>query len=119
MDTLEQKIRAFETITDELSELITAKKIELTHKKKELSDLAMFSEFDSELVAQFIQKPYTIIPRKTEEWFLVIPKMFDLHVGYLTKSDESYNVFIVNKYAKFLGGVPSEFDDVFKFKRIC
>jgi len=82
----------------------------------ELEEMEMFSNYNKEYLSDFFKKPYVIIPKKEEEWYLAVPKFFDINIGYLTKSTDSYNVFIVNKYADYLGNVPSEFAKIFKFK---
>lgn len=111
-----EKFQEFNSLKDEIIEELERKSREIAQKKVEINENEMFSQYNQEHINNFFTKPYTIIPRKEEEWYLAIPKFFDVNVGYLFKSDDSYNVFIVNKYADYLGNVPKEFKDVFKFK---
>lgn len=106
----------FDSLASKIEDELRRKKRAIRKKKKELEDIEMFNHFDTELVSAFFDKPYVILPRRDEEWYLIVPKFFDLNVGYLTKSTDSYNVFIVNKYADYLGAVPADFRQVFKFK---
>ena len=106
----------FDSIASKIEAELTRKKKAIQRKKKELEEVEMFEHFDTELVSAFFDKPYVVLPRRDEEWYLIVPKFFDLNVGYLTKSTDSYNVFIVNKYADYLGAVPADFRQVFKFK---
>jgi DNA excision repair protein ERCC-3 len=76
----------------------------------------MFSRFDTEMVEDWFKHPYHILPRREGEWYLIVPKMFDLNVGHMIDSTKSHNVFIVNKFAQYLGAIPAEFEKVFKFK---
>ena len=106
----------FDTLASEIEDELGRRKKTIQRKKKELEEFEMFGHFDTELVGAFFDKPYVVLPRRDEEWYLIVPKFFDLNVGYLTKSTDSYNVFIVNKYAHYLGAVPADFRQVFKFR---
>lgn len=116
MTNISELLQDFDELTDRIESALEHKKKEITKKHAELEELEMFGHYDQELVQAFFSKPYVILPRREEEWFLIVPKFFNLNVGYLTKSTDSYNVFIVNKYADYLGAVPSEFRQVFRFK---
>jgi len=106
----------FDEIADKIEAELKRRKREIERKRASLEEVEMFSHYSSDHVDAFFKKPYVILPRKKEEWYLIVPKLFDLNVGYLTKSTDSYNVFIVNKYADYLGAVPADFKSVFKFK---
>lgn len=55
----------------------------------------------------FFDKPYCIIPAKRQdEWYLLIPKFIDIQLGWLDRTTESYNVFLVNRYTDWLGELP-------------
>lgn len=112
----DDKLNNFFKTAEELKESIDESIEFIKNKKAKFEELEMFSNYDKEEVNNFFRKPYVIVPKKEEEWFLVIPKFIDLNVGYLFKTTESFNVFIVNKYADYLGNVPTEFKKVFKFK---
>jgi len=109
-------LNQFDEIADKIEAEIKRRKREIERKRAGLEEVEMFSHYSSNHVDAFFKKPYVILPRKKEEWYLIVPKLFDLQVGYLTKSTDSYNVFIVNKYADYLSAVPAEFKSVFKFK---
>lgn len=113
---LDEMLERFDQLSSEIEREIEERSKELEYRRDRLRDSEMFSFYDQELVDAFFKKPYVVLPRKEEEWYLIVPKFFDMNVGYLTKSSDSYNVFIVNKYADYLGGVPQEFRKVFKFR---
>jgi len=115
-DEIKNLFKKFENTYEEIVKKIEEKKRDIELRRKEITENEMFSLYNKDLLNNFFKKPYTIVPKKDEEWYLIIPKFFDINVGYLYKSDDSYNVFIVNKYAKYLGNVPKEFENVFKFK---
>lgn len=63
---------------------------------------------------EFIKEPWCILPKSKDEWQVVIPKWVGLQVGWLERSTETYNVFLVNRYAQWLGGVPDELREAFE-----
>ena len=105
-------------LEEEIVRDIDQRKRSIKQRMTDLEDQEMFGQFEPELLAEFIKKPYVILPRgnKDQEWLMIIPKFFDFNVGWLLQSTDSYNVFIVNKYADYLGAVPKEFQSLFKFK---
>lgn len=116
MSELTNLLIEFDEVAGKIEEQLKKRKQIIEKQKSALEELEMFSNYNQEDVQAFFNKPYVVLPRRDEEWYLIVPKFFDLSVGYLTKSTDSYNVFIVNKYADYLGAVPSEFQQVFKFK---
>lgn len=113
---MEELFNKFIESADEITAELEKRKLEIEQKQAQFKEMDMFSQFNEEYVNAFFKKPYVIIPKKNEEWYMVVPKMFDINVGYQIKSTESYNVFVVNKYANYLGDVPDEFKKIFKFK---
>jgi hypothetical protein len=116
MGKIEDLMEQFNDVSDKIKRELNKKQKELENKQRQLEEQDMFSSFDPELVETFFKKPYVTLPRKINEWWLIIPKFYDMNVGYLHKSTDSFNVFIVNKYADYLGAVPEEFRKMFKFK---
>ncbi len=114
---IEEMFEEFNQLTESIESKLESKRKSIEKKRHEVEDSEMFGKYNEEYVKKFFKKPYVIIPKKENEWYLIVPKMFDISVGYLFKSDDSFNVFIVNKYADYLGNVPTEFKEVFKFKQ--
>jgi len=63
-----------------------------------------------EELANFFKKPYTLLPapKKQDSWYLIVPRFVDAQFGWLEKQDIGYNVFLVNRYVEWLGGLPEE-----------
>lgn len=117
LENLDSLLKQFTTLSNRITKEFEQKRHAIEQRRQALEQEDMFSRYDNTLIQDFFKKPYVILPRRgEEEWYLIVPKFFDLNVGYLTKSTDSYNVFIVNKYADYLGAVPEEFKRVFKFK---
>ena len=107
---------AMESLAEAIKALEKEQKT-LENKKIALQELELFSRYDTDEINNFFKKPYVILPRgKKEEWYLIVPKFFELNIGFLLKSTDSYNVFVVNKYSNYLDIIPKEFQEIFKFK---
>jgi DNA excision repair protein ERCC-3 len=66
------------------------------------------SKLDSEQLEAFFKKPYYLepVPGKPDSWYLIIPKFVDVQIGWLDKSTDSYNRFLINRYMDWLGEIP-------------
>ena len=116
--SLQEKLNSLDALYEEIEGDIAKKKSIIKQRMVDLENQEMFGSFETEMVQQFLDKPYVILPRgtKTQEWLMIVPKFFDFNVGWLLQSTDSYNVFVVNKYADYLGAVPKEFQSLFKFR---
>jgi len=75
------------------------------------------SKIDKDELGNFFNKPFVITAGKHEgEYYLCIPKFIDVQFGWLEKVTESYNIFLVNKYVDWLGGLPQALKDELNFK---
>jgi len=66
----------------------------------------------------FFRKPYVIlpVPGRQENWWLIAPKFLDIQFGWLDRSTESFNVYLVNRYVDWLGELPDEVKRQLGFK---
>ena len=67
---------------------------ELTKKLEELK----FYKIDLDKLMTFLDEPYCLIPRRKDEWYVVVPKWIPFQLGWLWEETPSYYIFIVNKY---------------------
>ena len=113
-ELLEQLLDVKDRIDTKLDKEIRA----IKKKRSELEDLSMFSHMnvDPEEWNKWIKRPYDIRETKKGELELTVPRMFYFNVGHLIRSSETHNTFVVNKFSKYLGSMPSEFEKLFKFK---
>lgn len=79
-----------------------------------LSQLARYHELNVEEALEFLKEPWCILPKGRDEWWVVIPKWCGVQVGWLERATETYNIFVVNRYAHWLGNVPPELRDTLK-----
>jgi len=66
------------------------------------------SKLDSEQLEAFFKKPYYLEPvhGRPDSWYLIIPKFVDVQIGWMDRSTESYNRFLINRYMDWLGEIP-------------
>ncbi len=63
-----------------------------------------------EELTDFFKKPYTLLPapHRQDSWHLIVPRFVDAQFGWLEKQDIGYNIFLVNRYVEWLGGLPEK-----------
>jgi len=84
---------------------------------KEISEKARFTNFEEKEFRKFLNEPYVILPTgREEEWYVVVPKFIRMNLGWLDFTTHTYNIFKINKFAKWLGDIPTEIEKKFKFK---
>lgn len=100
-------------------------KIEIDEQQKEYQDkvsnistLTQITEgLNEEEFKKFITEPYAVLPTgKQEEWFVAVPKFIKMNLGWLDHTTETFNVFRINKFMKWLGNIPQEIEKKFKFE---
>jgi len=93
------------------------KQREYREKISSISKLAQITEgLNEEEFMNFIKEPYVIVPTgKQEEWFVAVPKFIRMNLGWLDHTTETYNVFRINKFMKWLGNIPLDIEKRFKF----
>jgi DNA excision repair protein ERCC-3 len=81
--------------------------------ERELTDFALSiktSKLDKDQLEVFFKKPYFLepVPRRSDSWYLIIPKFVDVRFGWLEPSsaNEAYNKFLLNRYMDWLGEIP-------------
>ncbi len=100
-----------ETLMKSLEE----KKRDLNDKFKAVINKDQSTQIDIEALPEFLEEPYVMIPKQGQEWYIMVPKWLKLQVGFLHHSTRSYNIFVVNKYVKWLSEIPPELEEKLKF----
>ena len=77
-------------------------------KMLETLQMPSIPNLDEDALKQFLQQPYLIMPRRSDSWYVVVPKFIDMQLGWLEWSTPSFNVFVINKYVRWLAPLPSE-----------
>ena len=111
---LEEVRRSFEDGLTKLDQLIEQLKAERDMLQREieqkLNEIKTMNYIPEELES-FLKEPYLIIPRKRDEFYVIVPKFVNFHVGWLERQTKSYNIFVVNRYTQWLEPLPQELKD--------
>ncbi len=114
MSELEKVRKSFEEGLEKLDQLIEQLKAERDRLQREieqrLSELKILNYIPEELES-FLEEPYLIMPKKKDEFYVIVPRFINFHVGWLERQTKSYNVFVVNKYTQWLEPLPQELKD--------
>ncbi len=96
---------------------IESKQKEYHIKISDISKLTQITHgLNEEEFKKFINEPYAVLPTgKQEEWFVVVPKFIKMNLGWLDHTTETFNVFRINKFMKWLGNIPQDIEKKFKF----
>jgi len=81
---------------------------------KLMAEMSHYKDIDSEEAMAFLREPWCVHPRGKEEWLVFVPKFIGVQVGWLERATETFNVFVVNRYAHWLGNVPEDLRDQLK-----
>lgn len=74
------------------------------------------AKLDKDELDNFFKYPYVILSKRMSsheehdafsEAYLAIPKFINVQIGWLEKVTPSYNIFLVNRYVEWLGGLPA------------
>jgi len=100
-------------------------KIEIEEQQKEygkkilgISKLTQITQgLNEEEFKNFVKEPYAVLPTsKPEEWFVVVPKFIKMNLGWLDQTTDTFNIFRINKFMKWLGNIPLDIEKKFKFE---
>ncbi len=117
LETKEKLTQIQKEVTSKLQELdlieISIKDQNKTIKKVANSlDKGIGDFIEKEKFIKFFEKPYAIIPFKNTS-FVVVPKFVKgFQVGWLWKETDSFFIYQINQYSKWLGDVPKDILDV-------
>lgn len=109
------KIEKLEKVVSEANELLTDIEEETERKREKARNLIIenvdLSEIEEEHLEPFLDKPYKILPKDTNEAYVVVPRFIPFNVGWLDRQDEAWKVFVVNKYVDWINDLPEDIRD--------
>ena len=114
---LEKIRKSFEEGLSKLDELIEELKSERNRLKAEIeSKLNQLQlNFIPEELESFLEEPYIIMPRRKDEFYVIVPKFINFHIGWLERQTKSYNIFVINRYTQWLQPLPEELKKKLQF----
>ena len=63
---------------------------------------------DIDALSAFCKKPYVILPKAKNEYWIIVPRYVRFQLGWLERQTESYNIFVVNKYIDWIAPLPHD-----------
>jgi DNA excision repair protein ERCC-3 len=115
---IKEMAEKFDIELEGLKSEIDTKQKEYQEKVSNISKISQITEgLNEDEFKQFIKEPYVIISTgKQEEWFVAVPKFIRMNLGWLDHTTETFNVFRINKFMKWLGNIPLDIERKFKFE---
>lgn len=107
----------------QIEELASLSEEARTAVTKQISDFALSirtTKLKTEELEAFFKKPYVVqpVPGREQTWRLIIPKFMDVQVGWLESQTDSFNIFLINRYVEWIGGIPEEIKRQLGFKPV-
>lgn len=100
-----------------VSEAIEQNQQQIERDIESAIDKILFGKINKEYLKPFLKEPYVILPaKKQNEYYVVVPKIFNVVLGWLERSTPSYNIFLVNKYMSWLSEIPQQLREKFRFE---
>lgn len=81
---------------------------------KLMAEMSHYKDIDSQEAMEFLKEPWCVHPRGKDEWLVFVPKFIGVQVGWLERATDTFNVFVVNRYAHWLGNIPPDLRDELK-----
>lgn len=123
---MKEKFKHIQDLSEILDEELNILKYEIEKKQKDyqlkvidISKLAQITEgLNEEEFKNFLKEPYVVLPTgKKEEWFVAVPKFIRMNLGWLDHVTDTFNVFRINKFMKWLGNIPLDIEKKFNFDK--
>ena len=122
-DEVSEIRRIVQDALDRIDALIEKIKSERERIKSEFErrmEKLQFGQMDLSQIEDFLEEPYVILPtRKPNQWYVIVPKWINFHIGWLERETKSYRIFIVNQYVNLFkfAEIPRALQEKFQFKK--
>jgi len=63
-----------------------------------------------DLLIAFMKQPYLLLPKRADAYYVIVPRFIDMQLGWLEFTTPSYNVFVVNRYVRWMAPLPPEIE---------
>lgn len=117
MDISELKKSANDTIS-RMDQLMTQIQEERDKFEKEIEnriESLFVGKYNREELDNFFHEPYVIIPKRENEYWVIVPKWIDFQIGWLERSTKSFNIFVLNRYMQWIAPIPEILKEKLKF----
>jgi len=80
-------------------------------RQMEALKLPAIPNLDENAMREFLRQPYLLMPRRENSWYVIVPRFIDMQLGWLEFQTPSFNVFVINRYVRWLTPLPSEIEN--------
>jgi len=122
LEKVKNLLEKFEASIPMLNQIAQGSKEMQEYVTGEITKYAMSirsSKINKDELEPFFTHPYLLYKErrdKENEWHLAIPKFIDSQFGWLEKITPSYNIFLINRYADWLGELPQTLKNMVGYK---
>jgi DNA excision repair protein ERCC-3 len=103
------KLEAAKQAIEEFQSMIV--KLQEEHARQmEALKLPVLPRFDQNQLREFLKQPYLLLPRKENTWYVIVPRFIDMQVGWLEYQTPGFNIFVINKYVRWLTPLPKDIE---------
>jgi len=93
---------------DALLHQIQCQRDRIAREMEEKITQLQLGRFDSSQLEEFFKEPYLVIPKRENEFYVVVPRWINFQIGYLERQTRSYNIFVINQYVQWISQIPNE-----------
>jgi len=115
IERLREQVSQINEEFDAMADWIETQKAGIAERFQRVLEGQQTVHVDNGLIEDFLNEPYVMIPKKGHEWYVLVPKFVKMQVGFLDHATKSFNIFIVNKYVKWLSEIPEVLQNKLKF----
>jgi len=91
---------------------VVVRQLQEDHARQlETLKLPSVPNLDPESLRGFMRQPYLVMPKKENTWYVIVPRFIDMQLGWLEYQTPSFNVFVINKYVRWLSPLPAEIEE--------
>lgn len=80
-------------------------------KQAEALRMPAVPSLDEQAFRSFLCQPYLLMPRRENSWYVIVPRFIDMQVGWLEYQTPSFNVFVINRYVRWLTPLPADIEN--------
>ena len=110
--SIEESLRRLDELVAHINEQKEKLKSELESRLEQLQ----LTNYNLDSLDEFLEEPYCILPKKKDEFWIVVPKFVNFHVGWLEHETKSYYVFAINRYMQWITPLPERIKQKLRFE---
>ena len=106
VESYSQKFDAALESANAIRNEIQAQRDEFRSAFDALSEHAFLADADTELLKEFLDKPYVLLPIAQDKFWLVVPRFLKFTGGWAVRTIGAFNVFEITRFIHFINPLP-------------